>query len=114
MIKDELAAAIALQLPKLTKRQLSEILLLANAWANGIPLVNLKIQPKSTQELHQELEKEKWNNTHLGEEIDNLRQKVTEYEEYTQHLSKTIKTVLQENRWLRSDRFLQPKEAPKL
>lgn len=110
MIKDELAAAIANQLSQLTKKQLSEVLLLVNAWANDIPLANLRVQPRTIQELHEQLEKEQWTNTELQKEIEALAKKVTEYEKYNQSLSESLKNAIKENRWLKSDRFLQPKE----
>ena len=111
MIKDELAAAIANQLNKLTKKQLSEVLLLINAWATGIPLSNFWVQPKDIQQLHEQIEKEQWTNTELQKEIDTLNKKITEYEEYSQNLSESLRNAIKENRWLRSDRFLQPKEV---
>lgn len=111
MIKDELAAAIANQLDKLTKKQLSEVLLLVNAWANDIPLANLRVQTLDVQQLHEQIEKEQQTNTELSKEIEALQKKVTEYEEYSQNLSKSLKLAIKQNRWLRSDFYLRPKEV---
>ncbi|MGL5926221.1 hypothetical protein [Chroococcidiopsis sp.] len=113
MIKDELHSAIANQLSQLTKKQLSEILLLVNAWANDIPLANLRMQPRTVQELYEQLEKEQSVNTELVREIEALTKKVTEYEEYSQNLSESLRQVIKENRWLKSDLYLQPKEGQK-
>lgn len=109
MIKDELAVAIANQLSQLTKKQLSEVLLLVNPWANDIPLANLRVQTLDIQQLHEQIAKEQWTNAELQKEIESLQKKVTEYEEYSQNLSESLRQVIKENRWLKSDRYLQPK-----
>ncbi|MGL4620518.1 MAG: hypothetical protein ACRCZS_15880 [Chroococcidiopsis sp.] len=111
MIKDELATAIANQLSQLTKKQLSEVLLLVNAWASDIPLANLRVQTLDVQQLHEQIALEQQTNTELSKEIEALQKKVTEYEEYSQNLSESLRQVIKENRWLKSDFYLQPKEV---
>lgn len=101
--------AIRAQLPNLNKKQLTEILFLANGWAEGIALKSIWIEPKSHKQLYHELRIEREKIETLSDENAELKQKLAEYEEYSQNLGESLKKTIKENRWLKSDRYLQPK-----
>lgn len=100
--------AISSHLPKLTKQQLSELLLLAQAWSNGIPLVNIKRQPIDVQNLDEEIKA-------LQLRLEDLEQRnyvlVSDLKiegDRAENQDSIIKGLVAENRKLKNQLFMQP------
>ncbi len=105
---EKLISAITAALPQLTKQQLSEILLLTNAWSNGIPLMNLKVQPIGVQENEIALKNERILNGEKEMKIYKLHEKIAELTDHNRSLGDSLKQVLRENRGLKTWRYLPP------
>lgn len=104
--KYQIIDTILLLLPKLTKQQLSEILLLCNAWSSGIALENIKRMPTEVQKVDSELKAAIALNEALEEENRQLRQKLLETQEYSQNLSGSFRCAIAENRKLKNQLFM--------
>ena len=104
----EIIDAISSLLAKLTKQQLSELLLLAQAWSNGIPLVNIKRQPIDVQELDEEIKSLKLLNHDLEQRNYVLREELLELGESFSEQGGTLKAIIAENRKLKNQLFMQP------
>ncbi len=100
--------AIAALLPKLTKQQLSEILLLAQPWSNGIPLVNIKRQPIEVQELDEEIKALQLLNHDLEQKNNVLREELLNCKKANSIQSGTLRAIIAENRKLKNQVFMQP------
>lgn len=100
--------AIADLLPKLTKQQLSEILLLAQAWSNGIPLVNIKRQPIDVQNLDEEIKALTLLNHDLEQRNYVLQEQLKEERNRAENQDGIIRVLISENRKLKNQLFMQP------
>lgn len=114
--------AIALGLPKLTKQrhleggiippqnaaQLSELLLLVQAWSNGIPLVNIKHQPIEIQKLASEVKSLQLLVENLELKNYRLKEELKESRDRASETDGTVRAIIAENRKLKNQFFMQP------
>lgn len=106
MIKDELIEVIAQHIPKLTKQQLSEILFITQAWANGIPLVNIKRQAAGIQGLDSDLKALALLNQDLEQKNYVLAEEYREQCDRVRDQDSTLKKLVAENRALKNKVFM--------
>lgn len=98
--------AICTRLPKLRKADLSEILLLANAWSNNIPLVNLlQVEPLSMRSTMCQLKQVNEEKELLLNEIEEWKTRLNHATEERNDKDSTIKTLIKENRALKNQLF---------
>lgn len=104
----DLVDAIARLLPKLRKADLSEILLLANAWSNNIPLVNLlQVEPLSMRQAMGQLKQMNEEKKLLLDEIEEWKTRLNHATDERNDKDSTIKALIKENRVLKNQVFMQ-------